>query len=390
MLAKKIGGASKLFGHKEAPQPTKPKVEPETPPEESTPEEPPPAEEPAPQEKAEAEEPPAEPAEAQTEIPAEAPEEAATAPSEDATGGENIEPGPDDSLESTTSEESIETEEPAAPEKEDDINYLLFSNLNPEEFQRIYAKLRSVKIPHGLRICRDGDDGDSIFIVAQGEAEVTKKNEKGEERLLAKLTPGMFFGEMAYFLDGKRHATVEAVTDVQLLELSKKDMDEVTAEFPSVKEVMLSFYKERVLENLLVLSPLTAILSSEDRQKLISKFELQEFAVEQPIVKEGDPGDAMFLIKSGKAEVSTIDPKEKKKLVLASFGPGDFFGEVSLIKNKPRTATIMALTPMEVLVINRKSFNELTREHPEMVFLLEQTIEKRVEDTIKKIIGEPK
>jgi CRP-like cAMP-binding protein len=95
----------------------------------------------------------------------------------------------------------------------------------------------------------------------------------------------------------------------------------------------------------------------------------------------------MFLIKSGKAEVTTIDPKDKRKLMLARLGPGEFFGEVSLIKNKPRTATVTALSDVELLTISKQSFDQLTKDHPEMVSLLEQTIEKRVEDTIKKIIG---
>jgi len=282
-------------------------------------------------------------------------------------------------------------EQPAEePEPETSAEFLLFSNLSPEEFTKIYEKLRSVKIPNGVRICREGESGDSIFIIAQGEVEITKRNEQGEERLLARLGPGSFFGEFGYFTDSNRHASVEAVGDVELLEIEKAEMDQIIASYPPVKEVMLKFYKERVLENLLVMSPLTAILSVDDRAKLISKFQFQEFKQGESIVNEGDPGDAMFLIKSGRAEVTTIDPKDRRKLTLARLGSGEFFGEVSLIKNKPRTATITALTPMELLVINRESLDELTREHPEMVSLLEQTIEKRVEDTIKKIIGDKK
>jgi CRP-like cAMP-binding protein len=280
-----------------------------------------------------------------------------------------------------------EAEPTAEAEEATSIDFLLFKHLSPEELAVVYQKLRSVKIPRGVKICREGDTGDSIFIIAQGEAEVTKKNQKGEERLLATLKPGQFFGEFGYFAGGSRSATVEAVTDLELLEISKQDMDEVVSKYPQIKEVMAEFYKQRVLDNLLVLSPLTAVFSAEDRKKLIDRFELKELAAEQVIVNEGDPGDAMFLIKSGKAEVTTIDPKDKRKLMLARLGPGEFFGEVSLIKNKPRTATVTALSDVELLTISKQSFDQLTKDHPEMVSLLEQTIEKRVEDTIKKIIG---
>ena len=280
-----------------------------------------------------------------------------------------------------------EVEPTAEAEEATSIDFLLFKNLSPEELAGVYKKLRSVKIPRGVKICREGDTGDSIFIIAQGEAEVTKKNQKGEERLLATLKPGQFFGEFGYFAGGSRSASVEAVTDLELLEISKQDMDEVVSKYPQIKEIMTEFYKQRVLDNLLVLSPLTAVFSAEDRKKLIDRFELKELASGQVIVNEGDPGDAMFLIKSGKAEVTTIDPKDKRKLMLARLGPGEFFGEVGLIKNKPRTATVTAISDVELLSISKQSFDQLTKDHPEMVSLLEQTIEKRVEDTIKKIIG---
>jgi len=304
------------------------------------------------------------------------------------SGGEPVELEETVEPEPASDSEAIELEQPAEEEKESSIEFLLFADLSQEQFSRVYQKLRSVKIPAGVRICRENDPGDTIFIIAQGEAEVTKMNPQSEERLLAKLGPGQFFGEFGYFTDSIRHATVEAITDLELLEISKQDMDEIVAEFPQVKEVILKFYKQRVLDNLLVLSPLTAVLSAQDRKKLIAGFELREFPPLAAIVKEGDPGDSMFLIKSGQAEVTTIDPKDRRKLTLARLGPGEFFGEVSLIKNKPRTATITALTKMELLVITREKLGELTKDHPEMVSLIEQTIEQRVEDTIKKIIGE--
>ena len=279
------------------------------------------------------------------------------------------------------------SEEPEVEEKSS-MDMTLFAGLDEKEFSELYKKLRSVKIPGGIRLCREDEEGNSIFIIASGEVEVTKKDPEGNDRPVARLGPGQFFGEFAYFTGGKRQATVKAMTDLELLEISKDQMDEIVEKYPQVKEGMLNLYKERVLDNLLALSPLTAILPPEDRRKLIEKFELKEAEPGETVVKEGDPGDSMFLIKSGKVEVTTIDPKDKRRLTLARLGSGDFFGEVSLLKNKPRTATITALTPSELMILKRASFETLSQNHPEMMALIEQTIEKRVEATIKKIMGE--
>jgi len=277
-------------------------------------------------------------------------------------------------------------EEPEA--EKSSMDFLLFADLNEQEFAEVYKKLRSVKIPAGIKVCREEEEGDSIFIIAQGEADVLKKDSEGKERLVAHLKAGDFFGEFAYFTGGKRQATVEAKTDLELLEISKADMDDILEKYPQVKELMLRFYKERVLDNLLALSPLTSSLSPEDRRKLIERLELQEVAPGEVVVKEGDPGDSMYLIKSGKVEVTTLDPRDRRRLTLARLGAGEFFGEVSLIKNKPRTATITALNPTELLHMDRPAFEQLSKEHPELVKMLEQIIEKRVEATIKKIVGD--
>jgi CRP-like cAMP-binding protein len=65
---------------------------------------------------------------------------------------------------------------------------------------------------------------------------------------------------------------------------------------------------------------------------------------------------------------------------------GDFFGEVSLIKNKPRTADVLADSAVEILELKRSDFEEIAKKHPEIGKSLEKTIEQRVEQTIKKMI----
>ena len=71
---------------------------------------------------------------------------------------------------------------------------------------------------------------------------------------------------------------------------------------------------------------------------------------------------------------------------LARLSGGDFFGEVSLVKNKPRTATIIALEDSELMELSRDAFQAVASDHPEIGKAVEETIEKRVEDTIKKMI----
>jgi len=388
LINKRAGAASKISPARKAPEPTKPAapapgraapspphaeeaeeetaaaapVEPdfgtiELPEEDESP----PPEEPDLSEKSEFEQMPAEAALEALEMPAAAP-----APAED-----TIEPLP------------VESEpEASGPERTP-----LFSDLEPAEFKRVFELLRTVTIPAGIAVCREGDKGDSIFIIAEGRVKITRKDAQGQERQVAALGPTEFFGEFGYFANATRQATVKAESKTRLLEISKAQMDQVVKEFPRVREVLLQFYRERVLDNLLAFTPIFQTLGQEDRRQLANLFTPVTFAPGAVIVKEGNPGDSMFIIKSGEVEVTTVSPLNQQRMVLAKLHCGDFFGEVSLIKKKPRTATITALTPVEAMELTRNNYEALTRHHPEITRLLEETIEKRVEETIQVVTG---
>jgi len=263
----------------------------------------------------------------------------------------------------------------------------LFSDLSSGEFDRVFELLESRIVEPGEILIEEGEEGGSIFIIARGKFKVTCRAGDGREEVRAHLGPGEFFGEIGYF-HGKRTATVTAVKKSHVLELGKKELDGVVEEFPRIRAVLLQFYRERVMDNLLADSPLFAILSNEERKSLAERFEFRDVPEGEVVVNEGDPGDSMFLIKSGKVSVSMNHPMKNETVNLAQLGPGDFFGEVSLVKNKPRTATIRAEVDSELMELKRPAFEEIASLHPEITDKIESTIEQRVEDTIHKMLEE--
>lgn len=262
----------------------------------------------------------------------------------------------------------------------------LFSDLSAAEFDRVFELLISRVVEPGEVIISEGEEGTSIFILARGLARVSKTAGKGKEIELATLQPCDFFGEIGYF-HRKRSATVTALKRCHLLEMTKEDLDSVVEDFPRVKEVLVKFYRERVMENLLAESPLFKSLSKDERETMRDSFEYREIRKGKVVVKEGDPGDSMFLIKSGEVSVSTVHPVKGEKVHLATLRGGDFFGEVSLVKQKPRTATIIAQKDTELMELSRDAFQQVAALHNDIGKAVEQTIEQRVEDTIKKMIS---
>ena len=80
------------------------------------------------------------------------------------------------------------------------------------------------------------------------------------------------------------------------------------------------------------------------------------------MAKQGDPGDAMYLVMSGELRARTMSGN--KETTLMTFGPGEFFGEMALFDQGPRSADIVANTDSSVFRLSAKSFERLTREMP--------------------------
>jgi len=193
------------------------------------------------------------------------------------------------------------------------------------------------------------------------------------------LSDGAFFGEFGFFLKSKRFATIKAAVETTLLELTKKDMDIVTKEHPQVREVLIKFYKNRVLDTILATSPLFSCLPSESRGAIVQLFKLKRFKQGDVIIKQGSPGDSMFLIKSGLVKV--VSKKDGEDGFISRLFSGDYFGEVALFTGKPRMAEVIAEADSELMEISRKDLKTVVQEHPKVLETLKENIQSRMKKT---------
>ncbi len=260
----------------------------------------------------------------------------------------------------------------------------LFSDLKKEEFLRVMDKLRVRRFPAQSAICREGEAGDSIFIVSRGRVRIIRRKEKGGNLEVNRLGEGDFFGEFGFFSNSRRTATVEAVEETELLEISKPDLEEITREFPSVAQVLAKFYRERVLESLLARSPLFETLSPGERTHLLNRVATETFPAGAAVLQEGSPGDFLYVIKQGEVEIFTTDPK-LGRVALARLREGDFFGEISLLTGRPRTASVVALRPAELVRVDKKDFDRVAAAHPQMTQLLEDALQTRLENKLRAL-----
>lgn len=258
----------------------------------------------------------------------------------------------------------------------------LFSDFDEKEFLDIVRKVRSHTLSRGEYLFHQGDPGDSIYIVADGSMEVSGRTKEGTVVKVAVLGEGSIFGEFGFFLNSKRSTDVFAETDATVLELTKEDINGIIPEHARVEEVLFNFYKERVADRLMALSDVFRPVAEADRKEILSRVTLTRALQNSVIVKEGEKGDTMYLIKTGKVSVWVKD-KSGSESKVTELDEGDFFGEIALATAKPRVATIKAESNVELVVFSRPMIKDILLKYPAVKQALERIIKERVVDAIR-------
>jgi cAMP-dependent protein kinase regulator len=174
----------------------------------------------------------------------------------------------------------------------------LFSHLAEDAFIKVLGSLKLRRHTDGEVVIKEGDPGDSFFMLADGVVVVSKKL-GGKDTVLANLHQGAVFGEMALVSNAPRAATVTAQGDVDLLELSRKDLEEHAGELESVKQALKKFTRGRFLANLAATSPLFKPLDKASRRALMAKFKPQKVFPGDVLIEEGEPGKGLYLALRG-------------------------------------------------------------------------------------------
>jgi hypothetical protein len=125
-----------------------------------------------------------------------------------------------------------------------------------------------------------------------------------------------------------------------------------------------------------VTSPLFDDFTEEELLAVIQKLALSSFAPGDIIISEGEPGDSLFVLTTGAVKAFVRNPSGRQVLV-REMEEGSFFGEISILSGKPRTATITCATPAELLELDRKALDEITVNHPRVQQVLLDFYRKR-------------
>ncbi|HEY3593238.1 MAG TPA: cyclic nucleotide-binding domain-containing protein, partial [Polyangiaceae bacterium] len=238
----------------------------------------------------------------------------------------------------------------------------LFSDIGRSGLRAMVEVFEVSTVPQGAVVIEEGTGGAEAYIVARGELEVTRGSHANgdlteEPLLLARLTGGALFGEMALLSRAPRAASVIACRPSILLVGRKDALDEVAEREPEVAIELASHCRRRMVQNLVRTSPILSAVRAEERPALVERFETRVYEKGDKLIAQGSDSTGLHLIASG--EVAVVRGEGGEPFVLAKLGPGDIVGEVALVLRRPASADVVAVHPTVTLYLASERFTSL-------------------------------
>jgi len=226
-------------------------------------------------------------------------------------------------------------------------NSFMFSNLEPKDMDVVVLAMVERTFEAGTRIIKEGDDGQHLYVIEVGSP-ICKKVIGGEEKVVKTCQPGDVFGELALLYNCPRAATVEAVDQCKAWELDRETFNHIVKDAATKKFATHDAFLQKV--------SLFSTIDAYERAQVCDALKTETYKKGEPVVKQGEEGNTFYIVEEGTL-VAVKDVPGKGPQEVLKYSPGDYFGELALLKNQPRAATVQVSSEgAKVLSLDRKSF----------------------------------
>jgi CRP-like cAMP-binding protein/thioredoxin reductase len=266
---------------------------------------------------------------------------------------------------------------PAGPADADDRAAAARLAASGEALRETFLSAQAHTYRDGDVIVRQNDYTDSVLAVVSGAVEIRRTAEDDSETRVAVLSAGNFLGEMGLISGRRRNATAVAVGTSELLEVPRKAMLKLLYSAPRVKRLVDEAFLLRALQNYL-----PPRLPVAELWRLVAKATVESFDRDQVIFREGDPGEAFYLLRSGQVKLSKRSGD--REVIVTYLVAGNFFGEGALLGDARRSVTVSTIFPCELVRIGRADFAAFASQFPGLRPQIEARLEAQREATLRE------
>ncbi|KAI9323764.1 cyclic nucleotide-binding-like protein [Dichotomocladium elegans] len=222
----------------------------------------------------------------------------------------------------------------------------LFKSLDENQYEDVVNAMNEKQIIHDEQVIRQGAVGDYFYIVEAGTLDCYINDQK-----VASYGPGGSFGELALMYNSPRAATIVATSSGILWALDRITFRRILMENTSRKRYMYETFLAEV--------PILQSLDQYERHKIADALETVYFEEGQTVIEQGTVGENFYLIEAGEAGVYQIDPETGLQRQINCLSKGAYFGELALLNNSPRAATVIAHGRLRCATLGKRGFKRL-------------------------------
>lgn len=227
----------------------------------------------------------------------------------------------------------------------------LFKTLSNEDMDVILGAMLEKVCEKDSHIIEQGDDGDCLFVVEDGTVNCFKKVD-GEEKLVKVCKAGDAFGELALLYNTPRAATVVAADDkVVLWQLDRETFNAIVRDATQKRREKY----EEFLKNV----PILATMEAYERMQMCDALQMENFDAGAKIVEQGQAGSKFYILEEGTALCMKVYAPGSPAQEVLKYNAGDYFGELALLNNEMRAATVTATTACKCLTLTGGVFKYL-------------------------------
>lgn len=254
-----------------------------------------------------------------------------------------------------------------------------FSVLSLNEKQMLSKHARVLGFSIGQTIQEKADIPQYLYCVVSGEIRMIDERPDGSESSLGLLKDGDSFGWEGDEERPGNPVVYSAAGNVRLLAIPIETLRELFAHNPGLKQLLVTYMSSRAVTMFL---RRTALLSTGDHQavrKFLEQMTVIHAEKGQSIVRQGEVGDAFFIVHMGHCEVVN----EEDGSVINRLIPGDFFGELALLTGARRKATVIAAGAAQLFRLSKNDFDAMIVQHPALRTAIESIASNYVSESSK-------
>jgi ATP-binding cassette subfamily B protein len=252
-----------------------------------------------------------------------------------------------------------------------------FDLLEPAERKKLAERMTVVSFEFGDTVFSVGDSGDSLYLVVSGHARVIGVDASGREVSLALLGRAAHFGEESILSEGPRTATVRAAEDLVVLRLARREFVKVLEHHPDVRRSFEQYVTDIGIQRFLKQFTVLEAVPSSVLRDLLGNLEILPMTPSQIVIRQGDEGDGVYIVQKGSLEIRRrTDVGEQ---AIGFLGPGEFFGVSALLRGRPRSASVVAISEGQLCRLSREGFQKALQASPRLRERLEHVIAEQDE-----------